>query len=116
MVINRNIIQFCLPRSFFFFLCLSCMAAVAAQERKYTVSNAHAHNDYEHTIPFFSAYTAGFGSIEADIFLKNGQLFVSHDTTGIRSNRTLETLYLRPLKAMIRKNNGHVYSEKGKTL
>lgn len=42
-----------------------------AQQRNYSVSNAHAHNDYEHPAPFYTAYNAGFGSIEADIIFLN---------------------------------------------
>lgn len=44
-----------------------------AQEKEYTVANAHSHNDYEQPNPFFEAYGEQFGSIEAAIFLmKNG--------------------------------------------
>ncbi|MEO8823510.1 MAG: hypothetical protein ABI366_08030, partial [Ginsengibacter sp.] len=49
-----------------------------AQQRNYTVADAHAHNDYEHPIPFYTAWNAGFGSIEADVFPVNGILLVSH--------------------------------------
>jgi len=68
-----------------------------AQQRKYTVSNAHAHNDYLHPVPFYTAYNAGFGSIEADIFPVNGILFVAHHKNEIQPHRTLKSLYLVPL-------------------
>src|SRR4051812_7321262 len=40
-----------------------------AQQKSYTVANAHSHNDYEQPTPSWTAYNEGFGSIEADIFL-----------------------------------------------
>lgn len=87
-----------------------------AQVKKYTVSNAHAHNDYEHPLPFFTAYHAGFGSIEADVFLRNGELYVAHDSADIKPERTLTALYLEPLHQMITGNNGKVYADKKKHL
>jgi hypothetical protein len=44
-----------------------CLIA-SGQNRRYSISNAHSHNDYEQRIPFRMAYQAGFGSVEADIF------------------------------------------------
>jgi alkaline phosphatase len=76
-------------------LCLNC---AFGQEIKYTVANAHAHNDYNHPVPFYTAFNAGFGSIEADIFLRDGQLFVAHNRADIRDERTLAALYLEPLQ------------------
>jgi alkaline phosphatase len=87
-----------------------------AQERKYTVSNAHAHNDYNHPVPFYTAYNSGFGSIEADIILKNQQLYVAHDTLDITSKKTLQSLYLDPLQEAIQKNKGYVYADSLKNL
>lgn len=42
---------------------------------------AHAHNDYAHDRPLHAAIENGFCSVEADIFLINGQLLVGHDRT-----------------------------------
>ena len=78
------------------FLCLLSID-VFAQQSKYTVANAHAHNDYEHPIPFYSAYNAGFGSIEADVFPVNGILLVAHNKKDLQPQRTLKELYLVPL-------------------
>ncbi len=72
--------------------------AVFAQERKYTVGNGHAHNDYNHPVPFYTAYDAGFGSIEADIILQDNHLYVAHDEKDIDTGRTLQSLYLNPLQ------------------
>jgi alkaline phosphatase len=82
-------------RTIFIFTFLLVNVAAFAQ---HTVANAHAHNDYNHSKPFYTAYNAGFGSIEADIFFVNGQLYVAHDAADIRTERTLAALYLDPLR------------------
>jgi alkaline phosphatase len=79
------------------FVCIFISIVTNAQVKKYTSSNAHAHNDYEHPIPFYTAYNAGFGSIEADVFPVNGVLVVAHSKPDIKPRRTLKTLYLEPL-------------------
>jgi alkaline phosphatase len=84
------------------YIVLLCFAmSTSAQQRKYTVANAHSHNDYEQPVPFFAAFKAGFGSIEADIFLGDGKLYVAHDAADIRPERTLSVLYLDPLSNAI---------------
>ncbi len=63
---------------------------------------AHAHNDYQHTRPLLDALDRGFCSVEADVYLVDGQLLVAHDADEVRSDRTLEALYLDPLAARLR--------------
>ncbi|MER5252518.1 phosphatidylinositol-specific phospholipase C/glycerophosphodiester phosphodiesterase family protein [Streptomyces sp. NPDC002855] len=70
---------------------------------------AHAHNDYEHPRPLFDALDHRFGSVEADIYLVDGQLLVAHDPIDLDPTRTLESLYLDPLTARVRANHGSVY-------
>ncbi len=69
----------------------------------------HAHNDYEHTRPLLDALDHGFCSIEADIFLVEGQLLVAHERSKTTPERTLEKLYLEPLRQRVAKNHGRVY-------
>ena len=57
----------------------------------------HSHNDYAQDFPFWKAYIHGASSIEADIFLKKDQLFVTHAEEEINPDFTLENLYLKPL-------------------
>lgn len=100
-------------------LCLLFLAGFSAnaQSVSYTTANAHSHNDYEQPIPFFNAYHQQFGSMEADIFLQNGELYVAHTAAELASGkRTLDSLYLIPLSAMIRKNNGNVWADPAKRL
>ncbi|MFJ8941283.1 phosphatidylinositol-specific phospholipase C/glycerophosphodiester phosphodiesterase family protein [Streptomyces sp. NPDC102365] len=70
---------------------------------------AHAHNDYLHSRPLFDALDHRFGSVEADIYLVDGQLLVAHDPVELDPARTLESLYLRPLAARVKANGGSVY-------
>jgi len=73
------------------------------------LTRVHAHNDYEHKRPLFDALDHGFCSVEADIYLVNGQLLVAHERSQVRPERTLQSLYLDPLRERIKKNGGRVY-------
>lgn len=70
---------------------------------------AHAHNDYEHSRPLFDALDRGFCSLEADIWLVDGQLLVAHDRDKVVAGRTLEALYLNPLQQRSRQNGGRIF-------
>lgn len=70
---------------------------------------AHSHNDYEHTRPLLDALAHGFCSIEADIYLVGGRLLVAHDLKDVAPERTLEALYLEPLKQRVLENGGRVH-------
>ena len=71
---------------------------------------AHAHNDYEHARPLLDALDNGFCSVEADVHLVEGQLLVAHDRNQVSADRTLERLYLDPLRERAQKNGGRVYA------
>src|SRR6266568_639216 len=73
--------------------------------------HAHAHNDYEHKRPLFDALDQGFCSVEADIYLVDGELLVAHDRAKVRPERTLQALYLDPLADRVRRNGGRVYRD-----
>ncbi len=73
--------------------------------------NAHAHNDYEHKHRFLMRLDHGFGSVEADVFLVRGSLLVGHTVIDLRPERTLESLYLKPLRQRIKANGGRVYKD-----
>jgi glycerophosphoryl diester phosphodiesterase len=72
----------------------------------------HSHNDYEQKQPFFAAYNLGFDSIEADLYLKDGELCVAHDQKDVTTERTLQKLYIEPLLSKIKTNNGYPYPNK----
>ncbi|TKG68447.1 phosphatidylinositol-specific phospholipase C/glycerophosphodiester phosphodiesterase family protein [Prauserella endophytica] len=73
------------------------------------LARAHAHNDYEHERPLFDALAEGFTSVEADIHLVEGELLVGHDPEDLTPSRTLESLYLEPLRDRVLANHGGVY-------
>ncbi|TLP75486.1 alkaline phosphatase [Maribacter sp. ACAM166] len=58
----------------------------------------HSHNDYMQNIPFWKAFAAEVESIEVDVFLQDGKLLVAHELNEADENRTLQQLYLEPLK------------------
>jgi hypothetical protein len=71
--------------------------------------HAHAHNDYEHKRPLLDALDRGFCSVEADVHLVDGRLLVAHNRSQVKPERTLQALYLDPLRERVKKNDGHVY-------
>src|SRR6267378_249318 len=83
------------------------LVSVVAQPTPLT--QVHAHNDYMHTRPLMDALDQGFCSVEADIFLVDGKLLVAHTRTMTKPERTLQALYLDPLRERVKKNRGRVY-------
>lgn len=76
------------------------------------LTRAHAHNDYLHTRPLLDALELGYCSIEADVFLvANGELWVAHEPSQLSASRTLENLYLRPLRRRVQQNAGSAFGE-----
>ena len=74
------------------------------------LERAHAHNDYEHDRPLYDALSHGFTSVEADVWLVDGELLVAHDRDQVQPGRTLESLYLDPLEQQAARHGGSVYS------
>jgi hypothetical protein len=75
------------------------------------VRGAHAHNDYQHDPPLLKALGQGFTSVEADVFLVEGKLCVAHESKAITPDRTLQSLYLQPLRERVKRNGGRVYRD-----
>jgi len=71
--------------------------------------HGHAHNDYQHKRPLLDALDHGFCSVEADVHLVDGRLLVAHNRSQVRSERTVQALYLDPLRERVKTNGGHVY-------
>jgi glycerophosphoryl diester phosphodiesterase len=87
-----------LLRIFIFLLCAVMLRAGTPLPR------LHSHNDYEHQHPLADALSHGFWSVEADVWLTNGQLLVAHDFAKVSPQRTLRSLYLDPLAAFAKTN------------
>jgi len=99
------------------FLLFPCMH-VLAQPVVYTTANAHSHNDYQQSAPFYSAYNLQYGSIEVDVYLSviDNELYVAHTIKDVAEKRTFENLYLSPLADIIQKNAGNVYADTSRKL
>jgi hypothetical protein len=70
----------------------------------------HGHNDYLQPVPLRTAIDLGFGSVEADVFLVDGELRVGHERWQLRAGRTLERLYLDPLRERVTAGGGSVHA------
>lgn len=68
----------------------------------------HSHNDYEQPHPLNDALAARFPSVEADIWLRGGQLRVSH--YGLFFAGSLKDLYLDPIQKRV-DELGSVYGD-----
>jgi len=97
------------------FVCFLQLSALA-QQLKRTGNSGHSHNDYHQNFPFFQAYYSGMGSVEADVFLKNGKLLVAHNEEDTDPEKTLESLYLKPIAKVFREHKGHAYADTTKAL
>lgn len=86
-----------LIKSSFFFIAILLCSCANSQPKKYTTANAHAHNDYLNSKPFYLAFENKFRSIEADVFPVDGKLFVAHHKKEIQTDRTLKNLYINPI-------------------
>lgn len=95
---------------------LFVLTALFFVEPKYSSSSVFAHNDYVGPQPFVASYQQRVGFIEADIFLRDGELFVAHSKSEITASRTLDALYLAPLADQAKRNNGFAYPEADMTL
>jgi len=73
------------------------------------LQRAHAHDDYEHKRPLFDALECGFCSVEADVWLVKGQLLVAHVPVQWNTERTLEKLYLDPLRDRAKAGRGKIF-------
>jgi len=62
---------------------------------------AYAHNDYENHPPLERALALGYQGVEADCFLVDGELRVAHNRYRVERGRTLESLYLEPLRERV---------------
>ncbi len=73
------------------------------------ILSGHSHNDYLHQRPLWEAISYAFASIEVDIHLVGGALLVGHDDDDLDVTKTLQSLYLDPLRDHVREHDGRVY-------
>jgi hypothetical protein len=65
----------------------------------------HSHNDYWRPVPFYSALSVGAVSIEADVWLVNGTLYIGHEQAALTTNRTFDNLYIEPILSVLNAQN-----------
>ncbi|KAL9100657.1 MAG: hypothetical protein Q9163_003984 [Psora crenata] len=65
----------------------------------------HSHNDYWRPLPFYSALAVGAISIEADVWLSNGTLYVGHEPSALTPQRTFQSLYINPILDVLKRQN-----------
>ncbi|MEJ5964134.1 phosphatidylinositol-specific phospholipase C/glycerophosphodiester phosphodiesterase family protein [Pedobacter immunditicola] len=95
-----------------FLICLGLLLTLQAEAQiRLSYNQGHSHNDYHQQIPLINAYHAGMGSIEADIFVSNGELCVAHDSVDISNNLTLKKMYLDPLADFYMKSGNKPYPD-----
>lgn len=98
-------------------LILCCFLSVGfGQPSSWSIANGHAHNDYQHNIPFLQAYGQGFGSIEVDVLLHHDTLFVGHVPVDIKNRVVFEKAYVQPLWTAVQQNQGYVYADTARKL
>jgi len=99
------------PRAFIFHLGVAVVlvAQAALSQQAVPLTRAHSHNDYMRGRPLQDALDCGFCSVEADINLVDGALLVAHELKMAKPERTLQALYLEPLRARIKGNGGAVH-------
>jgi hypothetical protein len=88
-------------------ICALLLCAADAEPKP--LARAHAHNDYEHPRPLLDALACGFCNVEADIWLVKGELLVAHTPLQLRNDRTLQKLYLDPLRERAKANGGAIF-------
>ena len=93
-------------RKFTFILAALVFAATAAAQRPIAY---HSHNDYDRTVPFYEAYSQHCTSIEADVFLQDGEILVAHNRKDVRADRSLRKMYIEPIVKIFRDNGGQMW-------
>ena len=87
-----------------FFLCFLLAATQLISAQTKVQYQIHSHNDYHQNVPFWNAYSSGLNSLEVDVFLKDNTLFVTHGEKEILLDRTIENLYLDPIRKVLSLN------------
>lgn len=65
----------------------------------------HSHNDYWRDLPVYTALSVGCISIEADVWLVNGTLYIGHELSALQPARTFDSLYIQPILNILYRQN-----------
>lgn len=72
----------------------------------------HSHNDYWRPRPLATALLNGCISVEADVWLRDGQVVVGHTEAGLSPTRNLSSLYIEPLLQLLYQQNDYRSNDK----
>src|SRR6185436_8804592 len=72
----------------------------------------HSHNDYQQPEPLANALRNKVYSLEADIYLVNDTLKVTHDKKDLAAAPSLFNLYIQPIVKLFNDNHGQISSDK----
>ncbi|KAL8851752.1 MAG: hypothetical protein Q9221_003362 [Calogaya cf. arnoldii] len=84
------------------------LATWATDSRDVKPISCHSHNDYLRHVPLFDALAAGCTGIEADVWVDSklkDDLYVGHTRKSLKPARTLNSLYIEPLLAILNEMN-----------
>ncbi|KAL8889385.1 MAG: hypothetical protein Q9215_003321 [Flavoplaca cf. flavocitrina] len=84
------------------------LASWATDSRDAKPIPCHSHNDYLRHVPLFDALTAGCTGVEADVWVDSNlkdDLYVGHTRKSLQPARTLNSLYIEPLLAILNEMN-----------
>ncbi len=73
------------------------------------LARSHSHNDYDRGRPLLDAVERGFASVEVDVFLVDGELYVAHEEEDVQPSEKMTRLYLDPLRELVLRRGGRVY-------
>lgn len=90
-----------------FFLCLAVLLPISLAAQQPVI--LHSHNDYDRTVPFWEAYSQHCRSIEADVFLQDGEILVAHNRKDLSTDRSLRAMYVEPIVRTFRENDGRMW-------
>lgn len=65
----------------------------------------HSHNDYWRVKPLHTALEIGCSSVEADVWIDQGDLLVGHTRQGLSKERTLQKTYINPILDILDRHN-----------
>jgi len=94
-----------------FLLLLTATASLAQPYPLPHPQRLHAHNDYARELPFWNAWAAGCGSIEADLYWHQGRVYVAHDPGDLSLGYQLDSLYLDPIRSVLQRQQGRIYKD-----
>lgn len=90
-------------------LALAISALASAAQEVVPLTRGHSHNDYFRKRPLLDALDHGICSVEADVYLVDGQILLGHDLKDVKPERTLQVLYLDSLRERANANGGRVF-------